>query len=168
MAPTLEEIKVGVISSTVAGGLLGLVILLTIDSNLLQSQADLYVENPGISVGFLVHIIHSAIFGVAYAGLVTGYIDDYVDIVLGLTQRSDAIASAFMPIINRFGMAVIATCALGLVFGLLVWLIFSTIFLPAITTGQGFQSLNFSGAQFIGYLFYGAVLGILYGIQITN
>lgn len=168
MSPTRNEIKSGVLGSVVAGALLGALLHVTVGSEYMRLQAALYVNQPDVTTGWLAHLFHSVILGVIYAAVVTGYIDPYVDVVVGLTQRSETLSSAFMPIIRRFGMAAVVTTAMGMIFGILVWAVFASLAVPYIVGDSLLRFPNFDGGILLSYVGYGGVLGVLYGIQITK
>lgn len=168
MAPTGKEIKSAVLASIIAGALLGVILQLGVSGELIKAEAALYITDPSTIAGWVAHILHSAVFGVIYAGVVTGYVDQYMNMVLGITQRSEAAANAFVPLINWFGMATVVTAAMGLIFGVLVWIIFAVSLVPIIVGNPSYPFPYIDGISFIAYLFYGVGLGGVYGVQITR
>lgn len=168
MSPTRTEFKSGVIGSILAGAFLGALLHIAIGGEYMSAQAGLYIDTSGTAIGWSAHLFHSAIFGVIYVGVVTGYIDPYVDVVLSLTQRSEMVSNAFMPLIHRFGMATVVTSAMGMIYGILVWVVFASFILPTFVTEPKLPVPHINGVILFVYVIYGLILGILYGIQITR
>ena len=85
-------------------------------------------------IGFILHIIISAIAGALYTGVFTQYAD------LG------------NPLVN--------IVAGGLIYGLIWWIVGANVIMPAIAGGDMMQ-LNFTGASLFGHIIFGHVLAFL-------
>ncbi len=85
-------------------------------------------------VGFILHIIFSAVIGALYTGVFLQYAD------LG------------NPLVN--------IAAGGLIYGLIWWIVGGNIIMPAVAGGDLLQ-LNFTGASFFGHIIFGHTLAFL-------
>ncbi|MCY3835557.1 MAG: hypothetical protein OXF83_03845 [Anaerolineaceae bacterium] len=84
-------------------------------------------------VGFIIHIIISAVIGALYTGVYVGAA-------------------------NFFGDNQLLTVAIGgLIYGLIWWIIGGNIIMPAISGGD-ILSLDFNGASLIGHIIFGHTL----------
>lgn len=136
---------------------------------MIRAEAALYgIERPSVITGWVAHVFHTIIFGVLFAGVVSGYVDQYINTLLKLTHRSQSLTDAFMPLIDRFGMATVVTSAMGLLFGIVLWLLFAVLLIPLMASGFSAQFPQFDRIAFVGYVFYGIGLGAVYGILITR
>ena len=64
-----------------------------------------------------------------------------------------------MPLTRRFGMALVVTTAMGLLYGLVVGIGFGGVVVPAITSNVAFVD----PVVVVGYVLFGVVLGGTYG-----
>lgn len=101
----------------------------------------------GLVAGWIAHLIHSVVFGVAFVALVAA---------------TPARAYADRP----SGGAVV-----GLAFGLLVWLVAAAVVMPAwigAVTGASPPVPNVNWVSFVGHAVYGATLGVLYPLVVAH
>lgn len=164
MTLSSEDIKHGAIAGLVGGVVLSLVFQFGTD--VLPRQASVYgITEPGLALGWGVNLVHATILGVVYVAVADRYVDRYLDSVLVLTRNSAALTKAFMPLMDALGMAVLATSAMGLLFGVALWVIIGVIALPALA-GTAVPAV--SGIVLLGYLLYGITLGSVYGLQMRQ
>jgi len=157
MALDRSEIGAALIGGALGGLVVGLVALVAANPKL-RAMGEV-VGSPTIAAGIVVLAGTSIVFGLVYAGLVTAYVDQDVSTVLGITTRSDTAKDLVMPLTRRFGMALVVTTAMGLLYGLAVGIVFGGLVLPALST-----TLRLLDPVVVaGYVLYGVVLGGTYG-----
>lgn len=159
-----EAARSGVVGGIVAGVVLGVVFQFGTDQ--LQMQAALYVATPDVWTGWLVHLVHSTLIGLVYAGIVAAYTNWYVDRLLSVTRRWGWLTSAVMPLVRTFGIGTVVTSGMGLTVGLFAWLAFAGVALPLVLAGYPVPQVSLVAT--LGYLVYGLGLGTLYGIQVSR
>lgn len=168
MPPSRSELQSGIVGGIIAGIPLGLLLHLGVGTDTIEMQATVYVANPGVLTGWLVHMLHSLVFGLAYAGIGFLFTSKYINVVLSLTSRSDTLAAAFLPAIDRFGMTVVVSTAMAAKFGIVVWLLFPVSIFPMVTGVPGYAFPQVAVLPFLGYLLFGLVLGPVYGVQMRG
>ena len=113
----------GALSTTMNGGMLGMV------GGMIGSDA---------FIGFILHIIISAVIGAIYVGIFTEYVklgNPLMDIVVG-----------------------------GLIYGIIWWVIGANIIMPIIAGGDALQ-LNFTSPSFFGHIIFGHALAFIVVIR---
>lgn len=160
MSPDSTELRGAAVGGLFGGVLLGIV--LQFSTPVIYTIPKVYlVSTPSLVAGWVGLLFLAVIFGLIYASFVTKYVDQYIDTVLMLTTRSDAAKNLVMPLTNRFGMALVVTMAMGLIYGLVVGIGLGTIVLPSLSQILLFPYVD--GTMLAGFALYGLVLGGTYG-----
>lgn len=160
MSPDTEELRAAVVGALFGGITLGVVIQFT--TPMMSAMGRVYmVDQPSLVGGWVALLFLSVILGVLFAAIVTRYIDDYIATVLSLTTRSDAAKNMVMPLTNRFGMALVVTTAMGLVYGLVVGFGLGAVVVPMLAPVVVVPYLD--GSLLAGFVLFGLILGGTYG-----
>lgn len=160
MAPDWTEIRASLLGGLLGGIVLGLVLQYT--TPLLLAMTELYfVDKPTLATGWVATIFVALTFGVVFASIVTRYVDDYISTVLMLTTRSEAAKNAIVPLTDRFGMALVVTSAMGLIYGLTVGIGIGWFLVPSLTPLALVPFLD--GSTLLGFALFGLALGGTYG-----
>lgn len=160
MSPDSEELKAAVVGSLFGAIVLGIVAQLT--TPILPAVGRMYMADTSALVGGWVALLFlCVVLGVLFAGIVTRYIDGYIQTVLALTTRSDIAKRSVLPLTNRFGMALVVTTAMGLIYGLVVGIGMGVVFVPLVTSVVLFPYLD--GTLLVGFVLFGLILGGTYG-----
>lgn len=168
MRPTRTELRSGILAGVLAGLPLGVILHLGAGGDAIRTQATVYVADPSIAAGWIALLVHSLVFGFVFAGMAFVLTSTYINHVLSITSRSEAVAGAFLPLIDRFGMTVVVSTAMAFKFGLAIWLLFPVSILPTVSTIPQYAFPQVETITFLGYLVYGLVLGPVYGVQIRG
>lgn len=135
--------QAGVVGGLVGGIVFG--VMMTMEMRMVMEMAipGMYGLSASLELGWIIHLVHSAIFGLVFAAAVTyGGIDERLGSNLEL------------------GVA-------GLVYGLVIWVIAASIVMPAwvnATMGMGAPVPDFVMASAMGHAVYGVLLGIVYAV----
>jgi len=160
MSPDTEELRAAVVGALFGGITLGVVIQFT--TPMMPAMGRVYmVDQPSLVGGWVALLFLSVILGVLFAAIVTRYIDDYISTVLSLTTRSEAAKNMVMPLTNRFGMALVVTTAMGLVYGLVVGFGLGALVVPMLAPVVVVPYLD--GSLLVGFVLFGVILGGTYG-----
>lgn len=160
MTPDTREIRASILGGIGGGIVLGAILQLT--TPLLPAMAAVYqVPSPTLVVGWTAHLFTSVIFGVIFAGIVTRYIDQYINTVLMLTTRSETAKNLILPLTDRLGMALVVTTAMGLIYGLVLGIGFGVLLVPLIAAVGQVPLLD--GTVLAGYAVFGVIVGGTYG-----
>lgn len=162
--PTRKEIETAALGGLVGGIVSGIV--LQFGSVTLQRLAGVVGFDQTIGNGWGTFLIFAIILGIAFAGVVTQLVDRYVAFVVSLTSRSDLVRGAVMPLTNRFGMRVVVTAAMGLIYGLLLGVVLVGIVIPLRVAAVPLP--NLAAVGMLGFVVYGLVLGITYGVKVVG
>lgn len=162
-APTRKEIETGAIAG-VLGGLVSSLVLV-IGSNTVERIASVFGFAETIGNGWGTYMILSIVLGLGFALVVTQLVDRYVAFVVSLTSRSDLARQMVMPLTNRFGMRVVVTTAMGLLYGLIVGILFQAVLIPLRVGSVAFLQVEPVGL--LGFVIYGILLGITYGQRVA-
>lgn len=123
-----ETIIVGFFCGTLAGALFGSIMTAT---PMMANIGALFGEGPNIGWG--VHIIASAVFGVLYAAI------------------------AALGVFERYASNVLTGTLLAAIYGIALWLVGGSIVIPAVFDGATVFAVD--GLSFLGFLIYGGLLG---------
>jgi large-conductance mechanosensitive channel len=160
MSPDTEELRAAVVGALFGGITLGVVIQFT--TPMMPAMGRVYmVDQPSLVGGWVALLFLSVILGILFAAIVTRYIDDYIATVLSLTTRSEAAKNMVMPLTNRFGMALVVTTAMGLVYGLVVGFGLGAVIVPMLAPVVVVPYLD--GSLLVGFVLFGVILGGTYG-----
>lgn len=160
MAPDTEELKAAIAGALFGGIVLGIVAQFT--TPILPAVGRMYmIDSSSIVGGWVVLLFVCLLLGVLFAGIVTKYIDGYIETVLVLTTRSDLAKKSVLPLTNRFGMALVVTTAMGLIYGLIVGIGLGVVLLSFLTSVALFPHLG--GSLLVGFILFGVILGGTYG-----
>lgn len=161
--PTRKELETGLLGGIV-GGLISSVVLLA-GSDTVEGVAGVFGFAPTLGNGWGTYLLLSIGLGVAYAVVVTQLVDRYVAFVVSLTSRSDLARRTVMPLTNRFGMRVVVTTAMGLLYGLSLGVLFTAILIPLRVDSVAFSQVD--GVGVLGFVVYGILLGVTYGERVA-
>lgn len=160
MSPDTEELRAAVVGALFGGIVLGVVAQFT--TPMLPAMGRVYmVDSPSLVGGWVALLFLCAILGVLFAGIVTRYVDDYIASVLQLTTRSEAAKNLVLPLTDRFGMALVVTTAMGLVYGLVVGFGLGALLVPMLAPVVVFPYVD--GSLLAGFVLFGLILGGTYG-----
>ena len=162
-SPTRKELETGVVGGLL-GGLLSSVVLI-VGSNTLERVAGVFGFAETIGNGFGTYVLLSLVLGLGFALVVTQLVDRYVAFVVSLTSRSDVARRTVMPLTNRFGMRVVVTTAMGLLYGLVVGVLFQAVLIPLRV--RQVALLQVEAVGLLGFVIFGIVLGITYGQRVA-
>lgn len=91
-------------------------------------------------IGWLIHVSHGAVLGIAFVALLSAA--------------------------NRSGLGILESTAAGLVYGLVVWLLLAVVVMPIWLSTVGFAMApafpNIELQSLVGHAIYGVVLGLAY------
>ena len=139
----LDWWQAGIVGGVVGGVVFG--VMMTMEMRMVMEMAipGMYGLSPGLELGWVIHLFHSAVFGVVFAAAVR---------YAGGTDRLD----------SNLTVAVA-----GLAYGLIVWVLAASILMPAwvnVTMGMGAPVPDFVMASAMGHAVYGVLLGIVYAV----
>lgn len=133
----------GVAAGVVAGTVFGLMIQLVM-GRMVAIGALYTLGEPSLTVGWIAHLVHSALFGLVFAGL-------------SLSQR-----------LERHFRAAGTAVVLGAVYGLTLWFVNIGFLWPAwlnyVSFGPEFPIPFFTVQPLVGHLVYGAATGGLFAL----
>lgn len=162
--PTRNELETGALGGLIGGIAAGVV--LQVSSITIQQIAGVVGFEQTLGNGWGTFLIFGVLCGVAYAGVVTQLVDRYVAFVVSLTSQSDLIRSAVMPLTNRFGMRVVVTSAMGLIYGMVLGILVVVFLIPLRLGYVSFPHLDV--VSILGFMLFGLVLGITYGTKVAS
>lgn len=133
--------KAGVLGGLAGGLVFGAMMSMMMTPVIEMAIPALYgIEGPAGIAGWVIHMSNSAVFGVVFAALAGLALGRHVS----------------------FGKSV----GLGVVYGVLLWLIFAVFVMPVWLSAVGFPGApalpNISVMSLVGHVVYGAVLGAVY------
>lgn len=161
--PTRKELETGLL-----GGLVGSIVssvVLLMGAETVEQVAGVFGFAPTVGNGWGTYVLLTVGLGVVFAVVVTQLIDRYVAFVVSLTSRSDLVRRAVMPLTNRFGMRVVVTTAMGLLYGLSIGVLFTSVLIPLRVSSVVFFQVE--GVGLLGFVVYGVLLGITYGQRVV-
>ncbi|QLG63217.1 histidine kinase [Halorarum salinum] len=129
------------LAGIVGGIAFGAMMQLMMPDVLEMAIPSLYGLGPGLAVGWLVHLFHSAAFGLVYAAIV----------------RLDALAA--------YANRVTTGAGLGVAYGVLVWLFAASVVMPlwvGAVLPMNPPVPDFNPASLVGHAVFGVLLGALY------
>ena len=135
----------------IVGGLFGGIafgLMMTMDMRMVMETAipGMYGLPESLGLGWIIHLIHAAIFGVIFGLVVSAdALRDVLDSALSLTVA-------------------------GLVYGLVVWVVAASIVMPLwvnLMMGMGEPVPNFMIESGMGHAVFGVVLGFAYAVLRT-
>jgi uncharacterized membrane protein YagU involved in acid resistance len=131
--------KGGIVAGLAGGALMG-VLLSVMMTPVIQGAIPSMYGLAGGTAGWIVHMSHSAILGVVFAGL-AGALPGYTD-----TTLKSAVA--------------------GVVYGAVLWVVLAALVMPVWLSAVGSPANpplpNFNPMSLVGHVVYGAVLGAIY------
>jgi uncharacterized membrane protein YagU involved in acid resistance len=131
--------KGGVVAGVAGGALMG-VLLSVLMTPVIQGAIPSMYGLSGGAAGWVVHMSHSAILGVVFAG-VAGLLPQYTDTTL-------------------------KTVLAGAVYGIVLWVVLAAFVMPVWLSAVGSPANpplpNFNPMSLVGHLVYGIVLGAIY------
>ena len=125
------------------------------------------VARPEYSAGWAVLFVLSTVFAVLFVRFVSRFTNSFVNRVMLLSQRNEALKEILVPLLEWSALTV-TTNALGLIYGFAIWLVFYAFVIPAwLAFVIGVESVaipNLHLAGLFAWLGYGALVGLLYGL----
>ena len=136
----------------VAGGLAGFaggiamgVLLQVLMTPVITTAIPALYGLDGVVMGWIVHLFHSVMFGLAFAGAVI-----------------------LLPPLRRYTDSIGRSTGLGIAYGILIWATAAAIVMPIWLSTVGFPSPpplpNFNPMSLVGHVVYGLLLGGLFPI----
>lgn len=139
-----RSVWVGAALAGIVGGLVfGAMMQLMMRDVLEVAIPGLYGLGPGLALGWIIHLFHSAVIGLIYAAVV----------------QLDALA--------EYANRVTAGGGLGIVYGVIVWVIAASIVMPlwvGVMLPMDPPVPDFNPTSLVGHAVYGAILGVLYPV----
>ncbi|SIQ86851.1 hypothetical protein SAMN05421858_0648 [Haladaptatus litoreus] len=133
----------GVLSGLIAGAVMGVMLTMQMRPVIEHAIPALWGLDGG-AAGWTIHMINSAIFGVLFAAMVS---------LTGLRSSADSVGKS---------------AAIGLGYGVLVWVVAAVIVMPIWLQAVGFPMApslpNISVQSLLGHAVFGVVLGALYPV----
>ena len=156
-----------VLSGSFVGAIvLGLVLMAGLGRAGIQ-QFGALIGRPDYSVSWAMLFVLCALFVVLFVVFVERSINTFVNQVIVLSSRNEVLKEVLVPLLNRSALTV-TTNALGLVYGLAVWLVFYALFVPlwlAFVIGiENVAIPNLHLPGLIAWVCFGTVIGLLYGL----
>ena len=135
--------QAGIVGGIVGGIVFG--IMMTMDMRMVMEMAipGMYGLSPSLELGWIIHLFHSAVFGIVFAAAVH---------YGGGREKLD----------SNLKLA-----AGGLGYGLIVWVLAAAILMPVwvnATMGMGAPVPNFVMESAMGHAVYGVLLGLVYAL----
>lgn len=133
----------GILSGLAAGIVFGIIMQMMMTPVITEMIPALYGFGSGLALGWSIHLLHSAVFGLVYVALTS------------------------VNSISRYANALPAGIGLGLVYGLVVWITAASIVMPVwigVVTPMTPPVPDFNPMSAIGHAVFGAVLGGLYSV----
>lgn len=131
----------GALAGVLAGVVMGALLMVTMRP-VVEVAIPALVGLSGLPAGWVVHLVNSAIFGLAFAGIASaGPLASYTDS-------------------PGTGLAV------GVGYGVVVWVVAAALVMPIWLSAVGFPNApavpNFNATSLLGHVAFGAVLGAVY------
>jgi uncharacterized membrane protein YagU involved in acid resistance len=131
----------GVVAGLAGGLLMGVMLSMRMTGVMEVAIPSLYGLSGGLA-GWVIHMSHSAVLGVVFAALLS------------------------VPAIGKYADGVGKTAALGLVYGIVLWVVLAAIVMPIWLSAVGSPAQpplpNFNPQSLIGHLVYGVVLSAVF------
>ena len=160
----VAAVLTGGITGSVVGGLL--MQILSMDS--IRTLGGL-VGTESLNGGWFALLPLGVLLAIPFAAFVSGSINGFVNEIIMLSSRHPALQKALVPLLNRSALAV-TTSSLGAVYGVTVGVVFYLLLVPAwlaVGTGSSIAVpyLTVPGlVGVVGWLLYGTMLGLTYGL----
>lgn len=161
--PTRSELTSAIFASIVSGAVVGI----TLRAGGNPGQQEIISSlTTAFRNGWKLYLIGSVIFGAGFAVVATYLTDRYVAFVLSLTSQHEMIRKAVMPLTNWFGMQIVVTATMGLLYGAISGGLLS---LTLVVFRINWSILNTPAHIFgLGFLLYGVSLGSLYSVFLSD
>lgn len=131
----------GVIGGLIAGVVMGMMLSMMMTPVIEMAIPALY-GLQGILAGWIAHLVHSALFGIAFAVL------------------------ASVAPFDRYTGSVGSSTVLGISYGIVIWVVAAGFVMPIWLSAVGFPMAptlpNFDPMSLVGHAVFGAVLGMVY------
>lgn len=131
----------GVVASLVAGAVMGVMLTMQMRPTIAGGIPALW-GLAGLTSGWIVHLVNSAVFGLAFA------------------------AVAAQPSVRDYVDSVGSSLATGVGYGVVLWVVGAVIVMPIWLGAVGFPKApavpNVGMQSLVGHVVYGAVLGVVY------
>jgi uncharacterized membrane protein YagU involved in acid resistance len=132
----------GGISGLVAGIVMGIMLQMMMTPVITTAIPALYGAN-GLVAGWIAHLVHSIVFGLIFAAIVVS-----------------------IPSLRGYADRLTTSAGLGIVYGVLVWIVAAGIVMPIWLGAVGFPMVpplpNFNPMSLVGHVVYGVILGGLF------
>jgi len=134
----------GGVSGLIAGVVMGFMLQMMMTPVITTAIPALYGAN-GIVAGWIAHLFHSVVFGLIFAAAVTS-----------------------VPSLSAYADRVSTGAGLGIVYGVIVWIVAAAIVMPIWLSAVGFPGApplpNFNPMSLVGHVVFGVVLGGLFPV----
>lgn len=167
MADSGLPVELGDVVTVGAAGLIGAVVaglVFQVGNPDVVRSVGAIVGAESLAGGWLTVLGLGILLGVPFVAFVSGSVDAFVDRVIVLTSRSDALRKVLVPLLNVSALGV-TLFALGLLYGFGVGVVVFGLAAPAwagIVTGRAGPYLD--PVAILGWTAYGAVTGLGYGL----
>lgn len=136
------ELTGGALAGLIGSAIMGVLMLGQMTPVLETAIPALYGVGPGLGVGFGIHLLHGAVFGIIFATLLRAT-------PLGTVATSQ-----------------VQTALLGLGYGVLVWIVAAVLLMPVWLSAMGFGGApsvpNVSTQSLLGHVVFGLATGATY------
>lgn len=159
---------VSVVTGGVAGATVCGLVMHILATDSIRTLGSL-VGAGSINGGWLVLLPLGVLLAIPFAAFVSGSINGFVNRVIVLSSQHASLQKVLVPLLNRSALAV-TTASLGAIYGLAVGLVFYLLVVPAwliVVMGDSIAVpyLTIPGlVGVVGWLLYGNVLGLTYGL----
>lgn len=167
---TASAIDAEELTATTGGGLAGGVAaaaVMWLWNDELLAELGAFVGG-GVGPGVAVALALGVVFALPFGAFVARSIDGFVNRVMMLSRRSEALQTVLVPLLKRSALAT-TTYSLGQGYGLAVGVVFHLLALPPLLGAVGvaapFPYLTLTGlGGLVAWVVYGAVLGLVWGL----
>ena len=159
---------VAVVTGGVTGAAVGGLVMTIFALDSIRTVGQL-VGAGSLNGGWLVLLPLGVLLAIPFAAFVSGSINSFVNQVIMLSSQYSVLQKVLVPLLNRSALAV-TTSSLGAIYGLVVGVVFYLLLLPAwlaVVMGSSIAVpyLTIPGlVGVVGWLLYGNVLGLTYGL----
>jgi hypothetical protein len=160
-----------IIPASLLGTIIGGLVMQLWEAEMI-SEFGALIGVSSLNAGWLVLLIMGLVLGLLFVTFVAGSINSFVSAVMMLSSKSTILQKILVPLLNRSALGT-TTLALGLIYGLVIGIIFYLLIMPLwlsiVGVTQSIPRLSVTGGiGVLGLLLYGAISGLLYGLVIET
>lgn len=133
----------GALAGIVGGAVFGAMMHMMMTEIMEMAIPGMYGLEPGLTVGWLLHLFHSAVFGLVY------------------------VAIAQVGVLREYAHRVTTGTGVGIGYGAVIWLVAATFVMPfwvGAMTPMAPPVPDVNPMSLVGHVVYGAILGALYPV----